>query len=192
MPFIQANDIRVGNIVEYEDAYYKVVERVHVKPGKGGAFCQLEMKGIKTGRKLNVRLRSEEKINLMLTDTLSVQCLYFDDKLIYTIDLATGEQNEYALNLIEKDLIPFLKDEMMLTVHVIENEASSIDLPNTAVYKVIETQPYIKGQTVKSSFKPAMLENKETISVPEFIEEGNEVLINIYTREYQERADKKK
>ena len=187
MASIGANEIKVGNLIRYKNSMYRVVSTEHVKPGKGGAFIQAELKDIKTGTKLNERFRSDQTLDKVLFESKPAQFLYKTGKDLEIMDLESYEQYTLPVSMLS-GAEEFLTDNMELSVDYADGEVVSISLPQNVVCKIKETQPFIKGQTVKSSFKPALLENGLTIQVPEFIESGEEIVVSTERMEYLERA----
>lgn len=184
---VTAIEIRVGNIVEHQSRLWRVLKTEHVKPGKGGAFCQLEMKALKEGTKLNERFRSAETLELVRLDTKDYQYLYSEDDSIVLMD----PQNYDQINVSKKilgDQVAFLQDGMKINVESTESEIISATVPVTVVLQIVEADAVVKGQTAASSPKPAVLENGIRIMVPPFISSGEKVVVNTVSLEYVERA----
>lgn len=184
---IIANDIRVGNVLEYNKRLWVVLKTMHTQPGKGGAYMQIEMKDIKDGTKNNIRFRSGETVEKVHLDQKMYQYLYEEDDSITLMDKDTFEQR-----LVSKDLVgeqaPFLQEGMEVALEMHNDEPILIMLPETVVIEVVECEPVVKGQTVTSSYKPAILANGIRISVPPFINQGDKIVVKIETQEYMERA----
>ena len=189
MANISAIELKVGNLIRYKNSMYRAVKLEHVKPGKGGAFIQSELKDIKNGTKLNERFRSDQTLDKVVFETKKVQFLYKSGDDLEVMDLENYEQLTLSSNLLSGS-VEFLSDDMELTIDIADNEVISVNLPQNVVCKIKETQPFFKGQTVKSSFKPALLENGLTVNVPEFIESGEEIIVSTVSMEYMERAKK--
>ncbi len=187
MPKINGNEIRPGNILEHKDGLWVVVKVDHVKPGKGGAFAQVEMKNLRDGRKLNERFRAADKVERVRLVQKDQQFLYENDGMLVFMDMDTFEQIELPADILGERR-PFLQDGMTIQIEYFENEALSATLPQKVTCKVVETEPAVKGQTAANSFKPAVLDNGVRVMVPPFIDAGEEVVINTETMEYAERA----
>lgn len=187
MPKINGNEIRPGNILEHADGLWIAVKVDHVKPGKGGAFAQVEMKNLRTGSKLNERFRSADKVERIRLEQKDQQFLYETDGMLTFMDTATYEQIELPADLLGERR-PFLQDGMIAIVEFHEDEALSAQLPQKVTCKVVETEPALKGQTASKSFKPAVLDNGVRIMIPPFIGADEDIIVNTETMEYAERA----
>ena len=184
---INGNEIRPGNVLEHNDGLWVAVKVSHVKPGKGGAFAQVEMKNLRNGSKLNERFRSVDKVERARLEQKDQQFLYESDNTLFFMDKTTFEQIELPADLIS-DRIAFLEEGMTVQIEYYEDEALNVTLPEKVVCKVIETEPAVKGQTASNSFKPATLQNGIRISVPPFIQQDEEIVVSTETTEYVERA----
>ncbi len=187
MPKINGNEIRPGNVLEHDGGLWAAVKVSHVKPGKGGAFAQVELKNLRDGRKLNERFRSEDKVEQVRLDQKDHQFLYETDGRLVFMDSETYEQIELDAELLG-DRRPFLQDGMTATVEYYGDEALSMSLPQKVVCKVVETEPVVKGQTAANSYKPAILDNGVRIMVPPFIAQDEDIIVNTELFEYSERA----
>ncbi len=180
---INANEIRVGMLLEYKDDLWQVLKTQHVKPGKGGAFAQVEMKSVNKSTKLNERFRSSETIEKASIEESNFNYLYDDENNYIFMDPKTFEQIE-----IKKDIIgekgKLLTENLKVSVSFYNEKPISIDLPNQVNCKIKTTDVALKGQTVSSSYKPAILDNGLNIQVPPFIETGDEVVIDTRNLEY--------
>ncbi|MEZ5884233.1 MAG: elongation factor P [Paracoccaceae bacterium] len=187
MPRINGNEIRPGAILEHDGGLWAAVKVNHVKPGKGGAFAQVELKNLRDGRKLNERFRSEDKVEQVRLDNKDQQFLYESDGKLIFMDSETYEQTEIDADLLG-DRRPFLQDGMIATVEYYGDEALNVSLPQKVVCKVVETEPVVKGQTAANSFKPAILDNGVRIMVPPFIAQDEDIVVHTEFMEYSERA----
>ena len=187
MPKINGNEIRSGHVLEHEGGLWAATKVDHVKPGKGGAFAQVEMRNLRNGSKLNERFRSADKVERVRLEQRYQQFLYEDSGLLIFMDTKSYEQVQLPSELLG-DRRPFLQDGMTIIVEFYEEEALNVTLPQKVTCKVVETEPVIKGQTSANSFKPAVLENGVRVSVPPFIAPDEEVVINTDTMEYSERV----
>ncbi|MCH8465728.1 MAG: elongation factor P [Roseinatronobacter sp.] len=187
MPKINGNEIRPGNVLEHDGGLWAAVKVSHVKPGKGGAFAQVEMKNLRDGRKLNERFRSEDKVERVRLEQKDQQFLYETDGRLVVMDMQTYEQVELDAEILG-DRRPFLQDGMTVTVEYYGEEALNISLPQKVVCKVVETEPVVKGQTAANSYKPAVLDNGVRVLVPPFVGPDEDIVVNTETFEYSERA----
>ncbi len=184
-----ANSLRVGNIITYQGQLWALVKREHVKPGKGGAYIQAELKNIETGTKTNTRFSSSEDVEVAFTEIKKFQYQYMDGDEIVAMDNESYEQQNFAKKLAG-DAIKFLQDEMQLTVEFCNGKPVLINLPENVVVKVVMADAVVKGQTASSSYKPAELENGARVMVPPFVESGDEIVVRTDNGEYVERAKK--
>ena len=184
---VNGNSLKPGMIIEHKGENWKVVTVQSVKPGKGGAFAQVELKNIKTNSKLNERFRANENIERMYVESNEYQFSYKDDTAYYFMDTKNYEQTSLSKEMIG-DLELFLQDNMIVSIEFIEGDAVSIKLPEHVKEVVVETEAVIKGQTVSSSFKPAILSNGFKVMVPGHIENNTEVIISTTTLTYVEKA----
>lgn len=187
MPKINGNEIRPGNILEHDGGLWAAVKVSHVKPGKGGAFAQVEMKNLRDGRKLNERFRSEDKVERVRLDQKDQQFLYESDGKLVFMDSETFEQTELDAELLG-DRRPFLQDGMAATIEYYGEEALSVSIPQKVTCTIAETEPVVKGQTAANSYKPAILDNGVRIMIPPFVGEGEQIIVNTEMFEYSERA----
>ena len=180
---INAGEIRVGMLLEYKNDLWQVLKTQHVKPGKGGAFNQVELKSLKRGTKLNERFRSSDSIERAILDDKKFSFLYEDENSCHFMDQSNFEQIAINKSLLgEKNKL--LKESMEVNVQFYEDQALSVVLPTTVELTIETTDAAIKGQTASSSYKPAVLENGINIMVPPFIDSGDKVLIDTRTLEY--------
>ena len=187
MPKINGNEIRPGNVLEHEGGLWAAVKVDHVKPGKGGAFAQVELKNLRTSSKLNERFRSADKVERVRLEQKDQQFLYEDSGMLIFMDTETYEQVQLSADLLGERR-PFLQDGMTIVVEFYEEEALNASLPQKVTCQVVETEPVVKGQTAAKSFKPALLQNGIKVMVPPFISQDEQIVINTDTIEYSERA----
>ena len=187
MPKINGNEIRPGFILEHDAGLWAAVKVNHVKPGKGGAFAQVELKNLRDGRKLNERFRSEDKGERVSLENRDQQFLYETDGRLVFMDALTYEQTEIDAELLG-DRRPFLQDGMTATVAYYGDEALNVSIPQKVRCKVVETEPVQKGQTAANSFKPAILDNGVRIMIPPFIGPDEDIIVHTELMEYSERA----
>ena len=180
---INAGEIRVGMLLEYKNDLWQVLKTQHVKPGKGGAFAQVEMKSVNKSTKLNERFRSSETVEKASLDETDFNYSYEDQEKYFFINPKTFEQIEIEKSLIgEKGKL--LTENLGVTISFYNNNPISVDLPNQVTCKIKTTDATLKGQTVSSSYKPAILENGLSIQVPPFIEVEDNVVIDTRNLEY--------
>jgi elongation factor P len=187
MAKINGNEIRPGNILEHDGGLWAAVKVNHVKPGKGGAFAQVELKNLRDGRKLNERFRSEDKVDQVSLDFKEQQFLYETDGKLVFMDSETYEQIELDAELLG-DRRPFLQDGMTAQIQYYGDEALTVSLPQKVRCRVVETEPVQKGQTAANSFKPAILDNGVRIMIPPFIGPDEDIIVHTELMEYSERA----
>ncbi len=180
---INATEIRVGMLLEHKNDLWQVLKTQHVKPGKGGAFAQVEMKSINKNTKLNERFRSSETVEKASLDETNYNFLYEDEKNYFFMNPKSFEQIEINKEMVgEKGKL--LTENLEVTVSFYNESAISVELPNQVTCKIKSTDVALKGQTVSSSYKPAVLENGLNIQVPPFIESEDEIIIDTRTLEY--------
>ncbi len=184
---INGNEIRPGNIIEHDGGLWVAVKTAHVKPGKGGAFAQVELKNLRNGTKLNERFRSADKVERVRLEQKDQQFLFETDGMLTFMDSETFEQIALPADLLG-DRRPFLQDGMTAVIEYYEEEALSVQLPEKVTCTIEETEPVVKGQTAANSYKPATLDNGVRITVPPFVGTGEQVVVNTETFEYVERA----
>ena len=185
---INGNEIRPGNVIEHQGGIWAAVKVNHVKPGKGGAFAQVELKNLIDGRKLNERFRSAETVERIRLEQRDYQFLYVQGEELVFMDMDSYEQIELQADFVG-ERAAFLQDGMTVTLETHEGKPIGISLPDQVVLEVTETEPHIKGQTVSSSYKPAMMENGVRVMVPPFIEIGEKIVVDTAEIAYLRRAD---
>ena len=184
---INGNAIKEGNVIEHNNGLWLAVKVGHVKPGKGGAFAQIELKNLRDGSKLNERFRSSESIERVILDEKKTNYLYEDENNYIFMDAITYEQKYISKDIIgEKGL--FLKDGMEVILNLFEDETISVQLPDTVIMEVVEADAVVKGQTASSSYKPGIIENGLRVMVPPHIEVGTKIVIKTEDFTYVEKA----
>ena len=186
---IIANLIKVGNVLEHKGKKFNVLSTNTIKPGKGGAYIQVEMRDIKSGAKVNERFRTSENIEKLSVNEMLVTFLFVDDNFITVMNNENFEQSSLDKTLLSgnKD---FLSDGIQLTVEIIGDEIVNIKLPKSIKVEVKTADAVVKGQTASSSFKNATTTNDIKILVPPHIKEGDKIIINTDNYEYLEKAKK--
>ena len=185
---ITAVEIKPGMIIEYKNDYWNVLKAQHVKPGKGGAFNQVELKSITKGTKLNERFRSSETVEKAEIEEKKFNFLYLDDDKCHFMDSKTFEQISIPKSLTEEKY-KLLKENLEVTISFMDENPISLDLPNNIECVVDLTDAAIKGQTAASSYKPATLDNGIKINVPPFIESGEKIILDTRTLEYVKKVN---
>ena len=180
---ISGNEIRVGMLIEHKDDLWQVLKTQHVKPGKGGAFAQVEMKSVNKNTKLNERFRSSDTVEKASLDEIKFNFLYQDETDYYFINQKSFEQINIKKNIVgEKGKM--LTENLEVNISFYNDRPLVVDLPNQVTCKITTTDVALKGQTVSSSYKPATLDNGINIQVPPFIESGDTIIVDTRTIEY--------
>ncbi|AXC50938.1 elongation factor P [Paracoccus suum] len=187
MAKINGNEIRPGSIIDHDGGLWAAVKVNHVKPGKGGAFAQVELKNLRDGRKLNERFRSEDKVDEVYLEMKDQQFLYESDGKLVFMDSESFEQIELDADLLG-DRRPFLQDGMTAAVRYYGEEPLAVTIPQKVTCKVAETEPVVNGQTASKSYKPAILDNGLRVMIPPFVGAEERIVVNTETFEYSERA----
>ena len=186
---INGNEIKPGNVVEHKGGLWVAVKTNAVKPGKGGAFNQVEMKNLIDGTKLNERFRASETVEKVRLEQKDFQYLYAEGDMLVFMDTTTYEQLELQAEFVGERKA-FLQDGMQVTVEMYEDEKPiGIKLPDFVTLEIVEADPVVKGQTVSSSYKPAVMENGIKVMVPPFIEAGEKIVVETNEITYVKRAE---
>ena len=184
---ITANEIKTGMIIEHKGDYWNVLKTQHVKPGKGGAFNQVELKSLLKGTKLNERFRSNETIEKAQLDEKKFNFLYNDENDCHFMDNTNFEQISIPKKIIQEKF-KLLKENLEVIITFMDEKPLSVELPKNIKCKIIETQAVVSGQTAASSYKPAKLANEIMINVPPFLKEGDLIILDTETLEYVKKA----
>ena len=180
---LYASEIRVGMLIEYKNDLWQVLKTQHVKPGKGGAFAQVEMKSVNKNTKLNERFRSSESVEKASLDETKFNYLYGDETDYYFMDPKSYEQINIKKETIgEKGKM--LTENLEVSISFYNENPLTVELPNQVICTIDTTDVALKGQTVSSSYKPATLDNGVNIQVPPFIESGDKIIVDTRTMEY--------
>ena len=184
---ISGNEIRVGMLLEHKNDLWLVLKTQHVKPGKGGAFAQVEMKSVNKNTKLNERFRSSDTLEKATLEEIKFNFLYEDEINYYFMNPKSFEQID-----IKKDNVgekgKMLTENLEVNINFYNEKPLSVELPNQITCKIETTDVALKGQTVSSSYKPATLTNGINIQVPPFIESGDEIIVDTRTIEYVKKV----
>ncbi|MCR4624131.1 MAG: elongation factor P [Alphaproteobacteria bacterium] len=184
---ISANELRIGALIEHKGKLWTARKLQHVKPGKGGAFVQAELKEIKNGTKLNERFRSDETLEKVSLNEEKYQLLFRDGDVFTFMNSSTFEQIQVSKDVIGEPA-RFLQDDMVVTITSYEGEIIGVMLPDTVIMEIVEAEAVVKGQTASASYKPAILENGVRILVPPHIDAGTKVVVNTNDGTYVEKA----
>lgn len=185
---INGNEIKPGMVIEHQGGLWAAVKTVAVKPGKGGAFNQVELKNLITGSKLNERFRASETVERVRLEQKDFQYLYEEGDSLVFMDNESYEQLELQKDFVG-DRSAFLQDGMKVTVEMHEEKPIGIRLPDQVTLTISEADPVVKGQTATSSYKPAVLENGVRVMVPPFISSGEKIVIDTNELIYLRRAE---
>ena len=185
---IQGNEIKPGMIIEFNNDYWTVLKAQHVKPGKGGAFNQVELKSLTKGTKLNQRFRSSEDVERSQLDEKKFNFLYSSGDESFFMEPKTYEQISIKSNILGEK-VKLLSENLEVVISFLEEKPLSVDLPNNIECIVESTEGVVKGQTAASSYKPAKLKNGIDIMVPPFIEDEDKIILDTRTLEYVKKIN---
>ena len=185
---INGNEIRPGNVIQHKGTLWVAVKAQAVKPGKGPAYAQVELKNAIDGTKLNERFRASETVERVRLEQKDYQFLFADGDMLTFMDTDTYDQIQFPRDFLE-ERAAFLQDGMTVSVESHEGRPIGVSLPDQVTLKVVEADPVVKGQTAASSYKPAKLENGVRIMVPPFVEAGEKVVVDTNELTYVRRAD---
>ena len=189
MAKITGNEISPGTLINYEGGLWIAVKTVKVKPGKGGAYNQVELKNVTSGTKLNQRFRSDEAVDEAILDKKDFQFLYANGVMLTFMDMENYEQIELAVDFVGEDQAQFLQDGMKTLVQLYDGKPIGIKLPVQVTLAVAEADPVMKGGTAAPSYKTAVLENGLKLQVPPFISAGERIIVATEDGSYVRRAD---
>ncbi len=189
MAKINGNTIKPGMVLQHNNGLWVVTKASHVKPGKGGAFANVEAKNLETGNKLNERFRSEDKVERVTLEQKDFSYLYEQGDALVFMDDVSYEQIELQKDWVGEDSIPYLQDGMKVVIEMHEDRPIGLSLPDQVTLTVAETEPTVKGQTASSSYKPAKADNGVRIMIPPFMGVGERIIVDTTTGEYVRRAD---
>jgi len=185
---INGNEIKPGNIIEHKNSLWVAVKTNAVKPGKGGAFNQVEFKNLLDGSKLNERFRATENVEKVRLEQKDFQFLFEDGDALVFMDLVTYDQLQLQKEFVG-ERSAFLQDGMTITVELYEEKPIGIRLPDHVTLEIIEAEPVVKGQTATSSYKPAVMENGIRVMVPQFISAGEKIVVDTNELAYLRRSE---
>ncbi len=185
---INGNEIRPGTVIEHKGKLWRAVKTQHTQPGKGGAYMQVELKGLMDGTKLNERFRSSETVERVRLEQKEHQYLYSEGDMHTFMDNETYEQIALSSESIGEEQVPFLQEGMVAVIESHEGTPIGVELPEHVTLEITEADAVVKGQTASSSYKPALLENGVRTMVPPHIEAGTRVVVSTADGSYVERA----
>ncbi len=185
---INGNEIRIGNVIQHQDSLWIAVKTGAVKPGKGPAYAQVELKNLLDGRKLNERFRASETVERVRLEQKDHTFLYAEGDMLVFMDAESYEQINIAEEMIGERRA-FLQDGMQVKIESHEGMPIGVTLPQEVVVVVVETEPTVKGQTATSSYKPSTVDNGLRIMVPQYISVEDKIIVNTETMEFTKRAD---
>ncbi len=185
---INGNEIRPGNVIQHQDTIWAVVKTQAVKPGKGGAFNQVELKNLLDGRKLNERFRADQTVERVRLEQKDFQYLYAEGDRLVFMDMESYDQIELDTDFVG-ERAAFLQDGMTVTVEMHEAKPIGVTLPGQVTLEITEADPVVKGQTAASSYKPAVMENGLRVMVPPFVQSGERIIVDTSEITYVRRAD---
>ena len=184
---VNGNTIKPGNVIEHKNGLWVATKTSHVKPGKGGAFAQIELRSLKDGSKLNERFRSSENVEKVILEETPFVFLYKENDSLIFMNNQTFEQISVNIDMIG-DQAAFLQDGMNVIINIYNDNPVSIIMPDNCIEEIVEADAVIKGQTVSSSFKPAILKNGVKVMVPGHIEVGTKIVVRPSDCTYVEKA----
>jgi elongation factor P len=188
MSKIAGNEIRPGTLIQHDGGLWLAVKTQAVKPGKGGAYNQVELKNVVTGTKLNERFRADEGVEEVYLEKKDFQFLYASGDTLTFMDIDTYDQIEIAADFVG-DQVRFLQDGMKVLVQTYDGKPIGIKLPQHVTLEVTEADPVLRGGTAAPSYKSAMLENGLKVQVPPFINAGAKIIVSTEDGTYIRRAE---
>ena len=183
---INTNDFKTGLTITYEGNLYQVLEFQHVKPGKGAAIVKTKLKNLRTGSIVEQTFNSGIKVPTAHVDKIKMQYLYNDGNMYSFMNMNTYEQVEIDKSQISNE-VKFLKEGLEVILYFYENEMLGIELPEKIDFKIIQTEPAVKGNTATNATKDAIVETGMLVKVPLFIEEGEEIIVSTKDGKYVSR-----
>ena len=189
MAKINGNTIKPGMVLQHNGGLWVVTKASHVKPGKGGAFANVEAKNLETGNKLNERFRSEDKVERVTLEQRDYSYLYDGGDTLVFMNDENYEQIELQKQWVGEERIPYLQEGMKVVIESHEDRPIGLSLPEQVTLEVVETEPTVKGQTASSSYKPAMASNGMRVMIPPYMSAGEKIVVDTDTGEYVRRAD---
>ena len=186
---INGNNIKPGMVLQVNGGLWVVTKASHVKPGKGGAFANVEAKNLETGNKLSERFRSEDKVERVTLEQKDYSYLFDNGDTLVFMDDTNYEQIELQKTWVGEDRIAYLQEGMKVVIESHEERPIGLSLPDQVTLEVVETEPTVKGQTASSSYKPAIANNGVRIMIPPYMGVGERIVVDTTTGEYVRRAE---
>lgn len=183
---INTNDFKTGLTITYEGNLYQVLEFQHVKPGKGAAIVKTKLKNLRTGSIVEQTFNSGIKVPTAHVDKIKMQYLYNDGNMYSFMNMNTYEQVEIDRSQISNE-VKFLKEGLEVILYFYENEMLGIELPEKIDFKIIQTEPAVKGNTATNAAKDAIIETGYLVKVPLFIEQDEEIIVSTKDGKYVSR-----
>lgn len=185
---INGNEIRPGNVIQHQNSLWVAVKINAVKPGKGPAYNQVELKNLLNGSKLNERFRASETVERVRLEQKDHTFLYAEGDMLVFMDQENYEQISIPKDMIG-ERVAFLQDGMQVVVESHEGKPIGVQMPEHVTLEITETEPTVKGQTASSSYKPSTVDNGLRIMVPPYMSAGEKIVVNTETLEYVKRAE---
>lgn len=185
---VNANTLRAGNILEKDGKLWRVLKHEIITPGKGNAVIQVELRDVVNGNKDNVRFRTQETVERARLEQIKYQYLFNDGETYTFMNQETYEQVALTPDIIGENNVPFLQDGMVVEIEFHEEKPLGLQIPDTVILEVSEAEPVVKGQTVSSSYKPAIMENGVRVMVPPHIETGTKIEVKTEDSTYVGKA----
>jgi len=187
MATISMGDLKKGVRLEIDGIPYKVIEYQHVKPGKGAAFVRIKIKSLSTGKVIEKTVHAGDKFETPNLEHKTMQYLYDDGDMLQFMDTTTFDQIGLTHEQVGKETFEFMIDGMEADILFHNGKAISVEIPQTAVYTVVETPPNFKGDS-QGGKKPAKLESGAVVQVPFFVLEGDKIKVDTTEGKYLEKA----
>lgn len=186
---VQAINLKKGMVFTQEGKLISVIKANHHKPGKGNTVMQMDLRDVKSGAVVHKTMRPTEKVDLVDLTKKKAQYLYNEGDLYTFMDTETYEQYQVSADILGDDKLYLIPNIIVDLEFVNDSDLIGVDLPSTVALTVKETQPEIKGATVAGGGKPATMETGLVVQVPDFIKEGEKLIINTAEGTYKSRAD---
>lgn len=184
---VSSNDFKNGMTILYEGKIYKILEFMHVKPGKGAAFVRTKLRDLRNGGIVDITFNAAEKVEKAMIEKVEMQYLYDTGDALVFMDNETYEQIELVHSVVEYEM-KFLKENENVIIEKYGDEIIGINLPDKVTLTVTQCEPAVKGDTKTNALKDAIVETGLLVKVPMFIEEGEQIIVNTETGKYSSRA----
>ena len=184
---MEAIQLKRGNVVKMDDGMFKIVDIQLVTPGKGRSLLQAKLKNMRTGNIFDKRFRTNDKVEIAYLEQQKMEYIYSAGEEHWFMDTETHEQTPLNEDMLD-NAMDYLIPNTEITINLFDGNPVSIELPNTIILEVVETDAAVKGQTATNQYKPAKLETGITIQVPPFLKSGEKVKVDTRTGEYLGRA----